>query len=248
MNDLTPIGHNSQFAIPRPEDIPALLNAEYGEIVTRKAALVEAGENLPLECGNEETAANLTDYVSQCTALVKKATDAHKAGKDPYLNGGRAVDGWLNGIKEPVERAKGKASETLRLFMVAKAAREAADRERAAKAAREQAEQLAAAAKTEADLEVAIAVESAAVEAEERAEAKTATMARTHGVYGAVATLRTTWGYEVADAKAVPREFLCVDDAALKAAIKAATKTDKTIDLTVPGVRFVATQAAVARR
>jgi len=124
--------------------------------------------------------------------------------------------------------AKDKAARDAAAAAAAKAAAAKADADRAQAAA---AEQTASAAAASVDAQ---ATKESAVE-------KPAELTRTRTDLGAVASLKRTWGYEVEDADLVPRMFLTVDDAAVKAYIKGRTDK-KTGDCTakIPGIKLVA--------
>lgn len=63
---------------------------------------------------------------------------------------------------------------------------------------------------------------------------------RTRSLSGALAGLKETWTYAVTDAAAVPRQYLTVDDAAVKLAIKQGHRS-------IPGLRIYAEQKAYVR-
>ncbi len=78
------------------------------------------------------------------------------------------------------------------------------------------------------------------------AKASTADLSRTRTDLGAVASLRTTWTHDVTDPAAVPRLYLSVNDAAIAAAIKAAT-VDGKCELKIPGVHIYPVADSVVR-
>lgn len=155
-----------------------------------------------------------------------------------------------------------------------KAARdkEAADALAAETAARQRREQQAAREKeredarnAKADVETAVADrreaaasagvarDRAAVATQERnvtsraARATTADLSRTRTDLGAVASLRTTWHYEVVNPDEVPRLYLQVDESAIAAAVRAATTPDGKNTLQIAGVRIYPITDSVVR-
>jgi septal ring factor EnvC (AmiA/AmiB activator) len=116
------------------------------------------------------------------------------------------------------------------------AAKSKADADAAAKA--QAAAEAAAAAAREQAAQAAIAREEATA-AKTDATAKPAELTRTRSDLGSVASLRRTWEYEVIDDQAIPRMFLTVDHAAIKAFIKSSTdKKSGECKAKIPGVRI----------
>jgi hypothetical protein len=97
--------------------------------------------------------------------------------------------------------------------------------------AREAAERMAREAATVEQLDAAIAVEAEAEKAAAVVAAKPAELSRSRGDYGAVASLREHWTFEVTDFTQVPREYLCVDQPTVRDAIKRKVRE-------VPGLRI----------
>jgi hypothetical protein len=64
-------------------------------------------------------------------------------------------------------------------------------------------------------------------------------LARTTGVYGAVASLVTTFTYEVEDLSKVPADYLTVDDRKVKAVMADRDPQTKRPRKTIPGIRWV---------
>ncbi len=154
---------------------------------------------------------------------------------------------------ERVAREKAREEDRQRReaeWAAAEARRAAQEAERAASEAEDKpARDASAKAKAEAEAAAARAAEQAATAAAAKVEAqaakesaaeKPADLTRTRTDLGAVASLRRTWTYEIVDADQVPRMFLAVDDAAVKAFIKASTDK-KTGDCRakIPGIRLV---------
>lgn len=164
------------------------------------------------------------------------------------------------------EEAKNKKQRAAAAAAKEKAEREAREREEAAakeareRKAKEKAEREAAAAAEARARAERKEQERAAAEARDAAEAAerlknkasraeratSAELSRTRTDLGAVASLRTVWQHEVVDASLVPRLYLSVNDAAIAAAVKAATKDGK-CELTIEGVRIYPVSDSVVR-
>lgn len=150
----------------------------------------------------------------------------------------------------------------------ARLAREAARKAAEEKRAAEEAERLAREASTRAEREAARlareaadAAAEAAREAKDRASVakqeanvsrsdatvKAAELTRSRSDLGAVASLRTTWAFELEDLDEVPRSYLSLNDGAVRAAIKSATTKDGKCSLKIPGIRIYEKQESVVR-
>jgi hypothetical protein len=168
--------------------------------------------------------------------------------------------------KRVAAEAEKKAREEAR---IAREAREAEERraEEARKAAAalegkkrtiaEEAERkrlaAAAAAQKVLDDAAAVARDAARVQKEEAntakadAGAKASDLSRSRSGAGSVASLRTTWEFEVVDAALVPREFLSVSESAIRVAIKAATTPENKNTLKIPGVKIFPKTESIVR-
>lgn len=111
---------------------------------------------------------------------------------------------------------------------------------------------LAAADRREAARSAGVARDRAATAIQEQnvttraAKASAAALSRTRTDLGAVASLRTTWTFDVTDRAAVPRLYLEVNESAIAAAIKAAT-VDGKCDLKIDGVHIYPVADSVVR-
>lgn len=138
--------------------------------------------------------------------------------------------------------AQRKQDEADRL---AREAKSKADAEAAAKA--QAVADAAAAEAREAAAQAAVAREEATT-AKADAIAKPAELTRTRSDLGSVASLRRTWDYEVEDEEQLPRMFLTVDHAAIKAFIKSSTdKKTGQCKAKIPGVRVFEKHDSVVR-
>lgn len=132
-----------------------------------------------------------------------------------------------------------------------------------AAAAKKKADDEAAAAKREQDRLAAERIEQEAIQKKARDDAaqakvdkdkasrfageKAADMSRTRTTLGAVASLRTTWEFEVTNPDLVPRQFLSVNEKAIRIAVRAATTEDGKNTLKIEGVRIYPETSSVVR-
>ena len=206
MTDAAAIGDNQPPADADP--LRERLGDDYGEMIARSDELLGAFDRAPGDITNAN-AGPMADFIKQIGAHVKALDKTRVAEKEPYLQGGRTVDGFFNAM---TVKLKGKA-DTLRsrltIYERARAAEERRRREDEEHRQREEAERLrreaeekAVAAQTETDLEDAVQVEAAAGEAEsdaikagKAAGAKPAELHTTRGDYGASSSLRTFWDF-----------------------------------------------------
>jgi len=222
MNEMSPpIGHNSGH-VPTPEEIREVLISDQEALVTRRDELIAGFERAPKVINDDETVGKVSDFIKQIAGHIKKVDATRMDSKEPYLAGGRAVDGFFNPIKDSLETAKKDLTKRVTIHQKAKAAEEARIRAEAerkawaeAEAAEKAAREAAAALKEEADLDNAVAAETAAKVAAEAAakakresEAKAADMSRARGDYGSVSSLRTRWTGEVVDRAKLDLEAL----------------------------------------
>jgi hypothetical protein len=250
-NDLAEpgIGHNLQFVnfgVDGHFKIDFDTFREYlGEEITglaaRKAELLGSVSRVPAAVVDDVTAGRVADLIKLIAACIKNAEVDRVARKEPFLEGGRVIDGVFRGITEPLARAKTDVERRLTLYQREVAEAERRRREAIALAERAEAERLAreaaereAAAETVADIDVAISAgalaqqrEADAVAAQRAAEAKPAELSRQRSDYGAVASLRRFWDMEGLDRETLDletlRPFLPLD--AIEKAVRAFIKS-----------------------
>jgi len=209
-------GHNGP---PADEDIlrQSLLETN-GDLVSRVDALMDSMTRTP-EVVDASNAGAVGDFIKQLTGANKESDSRRKATKEPYLAGGRTVDGFFKSLDSKLLDAKKKMENRLDVHLRAVAEAERKQREEEARLQREEAARLqreadekAASLATETDLDTAVAAEETAtqanadaVQAEKSASANAADMSRTRGDYGSVSSLRT---FRTFDEKSVKRESL----------------------------------------
>lgn len=199
------IGHNLPPLAER-------LEIDHGSLA-QQAADVLALEAMPPIMADEdlETYSERAKDLKGVAAMIEKA---RKGEKDQILKDGRTIDDFFGKLAKPVKDAAdvivGKINDWQRKKLEA---------ERRARAEQERKEQEAA---------LVFGDEppppSAPVVAKEAARVITSS-----GRVAAVAS--TVWRHEVTDAAQVPRQYLMVDDAAVKAAIAGGARE-------IPGVRI----------
>lgn len=185
------------------------LEEENQDILDRADQLLEAATRIPAVT-SDDIAGKVGDYIKQLTALNKTAETRRTAAKEPYLEGGRNVDGFFKAITDPIADVKNRVGRKLTEYERVKEAEARARRieeERrardAAERARLEAEEAARAAADAKSLDDAIAAERAAevaaadlAKAAQAAEVKPAELSRTRGEYGSMTSLRTEWVFE----------------------------------------------------
>lgn len=189
--------HNAPPLAERLEIDHATLAAQ-----VKEAAALVPDELAPI--GNEEdaggyteTAKTLRDLVGT-TGLVEKT---RKIEKDQTIKDGRTIDGFFAAMADPAKKALDRVLGEINRYQRIKL-----EAERKAAQEREEAERKAAALFDEAPPApvTPVIVKEAA---------------RVTSFSGAKATASTKWVHRVTDIAAVPRQFLMVNDAAIKAAI-----------------------------
>lgn len=138
-NERAAVGGNNP-----PEDADPILAGLYerhGDLIERRDELLAGAGRAPAEIEDEETAGKMADFVQkQIDAFLKRAKAIHKDEKEPFLSGGRTVDGFLHTLIDDLEAAKKKLNAVRKAYADKKAAEEKARREEEARKAREAAE------------------------------------------------------------------------------------------------------------
>ena len=221
---------------PDANPIRDRLAETYEAMLARADELVAAAGRVP-ECTDDEIAGKIGDFVKQVTAHQKLLDTTRVGEKEPFLAGGRTVDGFFNPPKDRLDKALAPVRNKVTVYLRAKADRERREAEERARQQREEADRLAreaaereakSKAESAALMEQAAAVETEAAKAEQTiADAKPADFARTRGDYGSVTTLSRRWTFrdlkrDEIDLTAL-RPYLSVDaiEKALNAFIKA---------------------------
>jgi hypothetical protein len=191
-------------------------------LIERKLELLSAAEAwfaAHPTIDDDETQGVATENRRMIRSLAKLAKDRHGEQKAPFLQGGRAVDGWFAQFGTAIGAADNAYTTLMnsyatKLFEAAEAKRkaEAAEAQRVADEKAEVAAK-ALAEKPPEQAEEALQVAATAAEIAEQAAApvNAAAATRTRGDYGAVSSLKTKWRWRVVDENKVPRRFMSVD-------------------------------------
>jgi len=236
-----------------PKEIADYLEYSLDSLLERRVEILTALKDTAkvTRIDDDDTLGNVAENVKMALALDKTAEARRKENKEPFLLGGRAVDGWFKSFAAPIEAAVTPIRAVMDDYGKRKLARERA----AAEAARKLAEAEAARAAEFAaalmaqnkesefgSLEWAFdAAQSRADEATRAAalaDGKAADLTRHTGVYGTTTSMRSTWGWDITDAAAIPRSFLKIDEDAIKEAAKQRDTRGKPIAV-IPGLAWV---------
>lgn len=196
-----------------------------------------------------------TKMGAMLTVYQRKVADAERRRLEAIAAEERRVAQEAERVAREAAKAAREAKEAEeRRAAEARAAAEAlAGKARAAALAAEKERADKAAAEAKAAEDTAAALRDAAREAKQGANvakvdagAKAADLSRSRSTAGSVASLRTTFGFTVQDADAVPRLYLSVNEGAIRTAIKAAT-IDGKCSLKIEGVKIFPVQESVVR-
>lgn len=228
MSDTTPQDHDSAPApmghnLPQGDDLVTVLTEQNADLIARRDELLDALDRVPETIEDEDTNGKVADFVKQIGAAIKRTDDRRKTEKEPYLEGGRNVDGVFRKIADPLVKAKETLTKRMTAYQRVKAEEERRRRleeEEAARREAAEAEARARAAEAEAQAETGhqasrqIDADSAAKQAEQAsadavkasraAGAKAADMHRSRGDYGATSSLRTYWDFEIVNLNKIP--------------------------------------------
>lgn len=196
---------------------------------------------------DEETFGEVAENIRMARSLIRTAEDRRQEEKKPYLNGGRVVDAWFADALKPLDRAIVPVQTAMNVYGERKlAAERAAAEKRRKEAEQEAARRLKAAQKAMAknapdvDAQMASAQHAAeqAQQATDRVNAPSADLTRSRGIYGATASVRTTWSWRVVDPALIPREYLMIDGAKIETA-KRQRDAQGAPTAEIPGIRWV---------
>jgi Xaa-Pro aminopeptidase len=234
------LGHNQPPPLDLARDLdPALLTDYLDDMYAKHRAdavkLCDRYERFLVATrdgiADEHICGIATDFREQVKAGIADCDVTRERIKKPVLGAQRLIDGMAKRIKDSLEVLLPIIEQRIAAFLAAKAKaeREAAEREaqRLAAAAQEALQ----AADRGGDGEVAIEALQAAQEAEARATASLPELSRVRSVHNSVAGLSDNWEYGITHPDLVPRQFLMVNDAAVKAAIKGGARE-------IPGLRI----------
>src|SRR3990167_3129 len=257
-NTAPAIGHN--MPPENADPIGERLGADHADLLKRRDELLAKSKALPA-CDDEKSAGTLGDFIKDCSSYLKDADGRRIKEKEPYLVGGRRVDGFFKTVCEAIEPVKRAISKKLEAYETKKEAKtrrllaeRAAAEKKAAEEAAEAAQRAIDAMASDDDLGNAMEretiAEAAAVnaaKAEKEAEQSAADLSRTRSeVGGSVSSLRTVWDFDGMDRAKIDlealRPYIPVDglEKAVRAFIKAGGRNLK-------GVRIYEDRRVVVR-
>ena len=198
------MSHSNRPIAPSPATINEWLADTQAALVARRDEILAGYRRFlaanPNGIESEDVQARAADFGGGkgiMNAFIKEATAARTSEKKPYLDGGKAVDGFFAKLSEPVELCQ----QDMRRHMTTFANKLEAERR---EAARLEAVRLAAEAEAALDhatapgadeesLENAADAADAAEAARALAEGKASALSQTRGELGTVVSLRTAW-------------------------------------------------------
>lgn len=207
-----------------------------------------ANLSLPVDAVKNRMTALLTAYQRKLEEIERKRREEEAAEQRRIQREAEAAAREAERVAREAAQAEARRQAEARAIIERQQgeARRKAEAEEAARREAESARLAAEQAEAERAREAARAERERAEAAKEAANAPAAELTRARSDLGAVGSLRTTWHYEVTDEAAVPREYLSVDHAKVKAAMKAATK-GRDCKLKIPGIRVYSDSNTVVR-
>jgi septal ring factor EnvC (AmiA/AmiB activator) len=227
-----------------------------------KAALIHVrrfAKPEPIRSWDE--AGEIADAIKDLRLVIDSVEEHRKATNAPYEATTKTVNAHYKEMlaqpKAAVNRLKGKAGDFKREQDRLERERQRKEQERLGREAEQRAEEAQAAAERAAEQSSEEAKREAAEAHARAAQAATATAApanppkQVRGSFGAIGS-RIDYEHTVADSSALPREYLTVNDKAIKAAIKGERAMAKAqerpfnLDL-IPGVTITPVERDVSR-
>lgn len=245
-----------------PVVLKEILDSANDDLMKRLGQFEESLSRTPEKIADQETAGKVADFVAVVIAAEKRLEDRFSPSKEPFLRGGRLVDGYFNdfrrafgGIKQTLlQRVQAyqddlREAERKRLAAIAEAQRLEAERKRkeAEEAAQKGKMDEAIAQATEAQVS-----EQRAEKAEQQAVAPPPAATQIRGSFGGVISSQRRWAFEVKDLKALPVELLLANETLIRAKMNAWVKQKSLKDgeentALLPGVRFYQTTGTQGR-
>lgn len=197
---IAPKSHNNP-----PEEIDIVrTKLDETEIELRQAIASVEKTPLPMVIEDDKTAGEVTERIKDYMNIGKDVTHHHKTIKAPYLECGKAVDGWKNKMEAELDILRKKASVPLNTFLTKKAEDERQRQLAIAAKEREDALKLAneAAAHEAAKIhDVAGELLDEAIKSEKTAErielniqdARSSDLAKSRGAYGSTSSQKTAY-------------------------------------------------------
>lgn len=234
------IGDNTRPPLVTTES----LDKDYAHVVEAIDKIAEQVAMLPEAVEDEDDVAAIAAIFPRLRGAHKRAEDLRKTEKAPYLDAGKAVDGWFGKQAGRVAAWQTDLQGRVDRYTRWKAERERKQREAEAAAAREEAErqrQAAEAAASAGQTEEEIAAREAAAESENEAreaaaaaQGKAADLVRTHTPAGNTVSAKEEWIGRVTDFAKIDLNALRahISPAEIEAAVRRFAKETKgTVEL-----------------
>lgn len=233
-----------------------LLTEQYADLLRDAEELVASAGRAPRIVADDDTLGKFGKLVVQIRNVTRRVEAAHKTEKEPYLSGGRAVDGFFKAIIARMAEAAAGLERVQSAYVAAKEVkirqeqREAEELARAETEARLQAAQQAQASGDEAGAKRALAsaveAEAVADNAAALAEARPADLVRTYATSGNVVSSQERWEFEITSRAEIPLEAIraFIRPAEIESAVKAFVKAG---GRELKGVRIYETRKVLNR-
>jgi hypothetical protein len=224
------LGHNLP---PQPLDaaeVPDWLEIQFTDLRTRRDALVAAVARFRtnhVTIDDDETQGQAAEFMRQLRGFLTTCEGHRATVGAPYLDCTAALNRYFAGLTTQVDAGRVLVNKTMKVYADAKKARVKAQRDALAqqrRAAADAAERRAMTTQAEPDWNRAVETAKVAEKADKAAGAGVADLSRVRGEQGAVASLAEHWTYEEEDLSLVPREFMVIDPALVRAAIAAGVR------------------------
>ena len=189
------------------------LEIEHADLAAKAAECAELVPETLAPVTTDEDAGAYAETAKTLKACLTGIETARKREKDQILKDGRTIDGHFAKLAEPVKAAADRVVAAINAFQ----AKKLAEQRRIQREAEERERRVAEALKEAAPAPAAPVVVKEA--------------ARVVGFSGTKAAASVKWVHEITDAAQVPREFLMVNEASIKAAIAGGRRD-------IPGVRI----------
>lgn len=255
MTNTAPIGHNNP-----PSDVEVFgerIKENHADLLARYAQLIQGAELAPETVEDEDMCQELTNHVKAMRECFKSMEALRENEKEPYLKGGRMVDGFFKFYTTKIEGFGKKLTDRINIYQTKKAEAErqrklAEAMELRRKAEEEQrlaleAEKAKATALADEIMAGAGAYQEQANEAQKQAEAKPVELSRVRTQQGALATVQEVWIGEIIDFDNLDMEALkpYFPRSEIEKAVQNKARTTKKDDLR--GAKIYATTKTVIR-
>lgn len=230
-----------------PAALAAWLDYVFADHASNKTTLLDRFDRFLLVTqdgiDDDVMAGHSADFAKDLKAETAATEATRKRVKDPVLHAQRLIDASAKALTDQLGNATTLVMARIMSYLQLKEAKARAEAEAEARRLALEAEAKIAEAQqtgTIEDADTAWKAMDEAQQAEELATAKPLELTRTRSQSGSLAGLKETWTYEVTDIAKVPVPYLTVNDAIVKAAIKAGTRE-------IPGLRVFAEHKAMIR-